>query len=95
MDRRALARSRTTVKKCAQCHGKLGLGWYSLSRSRHSIVSFFAFGITKTWLVSKRGAIGRAAGKAADHARPSLHVTSHTWCHARYDERVWSAAGAL
>jgi len=28
MDRRALARSRTTVKKCAQCHGKLGLGWY-------------------------------------------------------------------
>ena len=40
MDRRALARSRTTVKKCAQCHGKLGLGWYSLSRSRHSIVSF-------------------------------------------------------
>ena len=86
MDRRALARSMPR---------KIGIRLVLFSRSRHSIVSFFAFGITKTWLVSKRGAIGRAAGKAADHARPSLHVISHTWCHARYDERVWSAAGAL
>ncbi len=45
-------------------------------------MNFFSFGITRTWFVSKRG--GRAAGKAADHARRSLHVN---------DQRVRSGAG--
>jgi hypothetical protein len=32
---------------------------------------FFAFGITKTKFVSKRGAMDRGAGKAGDRARES------------------------